>query len=103
MVIDLPARYRADLILRYLGRDSDSLCERVEGNRIDTALLTIRLEKRRAIVDGPVDVARRLLGLVHDSRPFERAFPDLVAGHEGAHLPQTASVWESLMWAIVGQ
>jgi 3-methyladenine DNA glycosylase/8-oxoguanine DNA glycosylase len=102
-VLDLPRDFRADLVLRYLGRDSDSLCERVEGTTITTAALTIKLTKRRANVEGDLDVARRLLGLHHDNAPLERAHPDLVRGHEGARLPQTATVWESLMWAIVGQ
>ena len=102
-VLDLPRDFRADLILRYLGRDSDSLCERVSGRTIETASVTIKLAKRRANVDGDIDIARRLLGLHHDNAPFERAHPRLVHGHEGARLPQTATVWESLMWAIVGQ
>jgi 3-methyladenine DNA glycosylase/8-oxoguanine DNA glycosylase len=38
-----------------------------------------------------------------DPSPFEQAHPKLVEDHKGAHLPQTATVWESLMWAIVGQ
>ena len=101
--IELPPGYRADLVLRYVGRDSDSLCERVEGNTVYKADLTIKLTKRRANVDGDINVARRLLGLTYDITPFERAHPDLVRGHEGARLPQTATVWESLMWAIVGQ
>jgi len=103
MRVDLPPDFRADLILRYLGRDSDSLCERVEGNTILTAAVTIRLDGRRAHIEGDDDAARRLLGLHHDTASFERAHPDLVRGHEGARLPQTTTVWESLMWAIVGQ
>lgn len=98
----LPPGYRADLTLRYLGRDSDSLCERVEGNTILTADTTIVLNAGRASAR-PAGTARKLLGLNLDPRPFEKAHPDLVQGHEGAHLPQTATVWESLMWAIVGQ
>ncbi|HEV7238779.1 MAG TPA: hypothetical protein VGQ36_06025 [Thermoanaerobaculia bacterium] len=102
-VLDLPRDFRADLVLRYLGRDSDSLCERVDGNTITTSAVTITLEKHRALVSGPVDVARRLLGLHVDNKRFERTHPDLVRGHEGARLPQTPTVWEGLMWAIVGQ
>jgi 3-methyladenine DNA glycosylase/8-oxoguanine DNA glycosylase len=102
-VLDLPRDFRGDLVLRYLGRDSDSLCERVDGNTITTAAVTVTLEKRRARIDGDLEAARRLLGLHHDTAPLERAHPDLVRGHEGARLPQTATVWESLMWAIVGQ
>ena len=101
--LPLPARYRRDLVLRYLGRDSDSLCERVEGNTITTASVTIELRDDHARIDGSPDLARRLLGLHIDVEAFERAHPALVRGHEGAHLPQTSTVWESVMWAIVGQ
>jgi len=103
MLIELPRDFRADLILRYLGRDSDSLCERVDGNVITTANVRIELQKRRAVVEGDEEIAHRLLGLHANVTAFERAHPELVRGHEGARLPQTATVWESLMWAIVGQ
>lgn len=103
MRLELPSDFRADLILRYLGRDSDSLCERVEGKVVTTASVRIELQKRRAVVEGDEEVARRLLGLHVDPKPFERAHPELVRGHEGARLPRTSTVWESLMWAIVGQ
>ena len=102
-VLDLPRRYRTDLTLRYLGRDSDSLCERVDGNTITTATTEIVLDKTHASIRGSLDTARKLLGLNIDPAPFERAHPKLVKGHEGAHLPQTNTVWESVMWAIVGQ
>jgi 3-methyladenine DNA glycosylase/8-oxoguanine DNA glycosylase len=101
--LELPRGYRADLTLRYLGRDSDSLCERVEGNTILTADTKIVLDAGRASARPAAATARKLLGLNIDVAPFERAHPALVRGHEGAHLPQTATVWESLMWAIVGQ
>jgi 3-methyladenine DNA glycosylase/8-oxoguanine DNA glycosylase len=115
-VLELPAGYRADLTLRYLGRDGDSLCERVEGNVIVTADLRIEVAEspsRRAAKtnsetrglgdSATLSTARKLLGLNLDPKPFESAHPQLVHGHEGAHLPQTATVWESVMWAIVGQ
>ena len=115
-VLELPRGYRADLTLRYLGRDSDSLCERVEGNTIMTAGTTLEVSEsssrrvvkvsstaRRLDDSETLPAARKLLGLNIDPRPFEQAHPDLVRGHEGARLPQTATVWESLMWAIVGQ
>ncbi|HUR80828.1 MAG TPA: hypothetical protein VM733_08680 [Thermoanaerobaculia bacterium] len=120
-VLELPRGYRADLTLRYLGRDSDSLCERVTGNVIETADVRVILSPaegegpsraRRgrsfavfATQDDTPDLARarKLLGLNLDPSPFERAHPTLTKPHRGAHLPQTATVWESLMWAIVGQ
>ena len=101
-VLDLPRGYRTDLTLRYLGRDSDSLCERVTGNVIETADTKIVIDGRAASTRS-LTIARKLLGLNNDPAPFERAHPALVEGHEGARLPQTATVWESLMWAIVGQ
>ncbi|HVG25380.1 MAG TPA: hypothetical protein VND45_14580 [Thermoanaerobaculia bacterium] len=113
--LPLPRGYRLDLTLRYLGRDSDSLCERVSGTRIETADVTLAVVQSPGgqvvqissttgrLDDSTTETARKLLGLNLDPRAFEKAHRDLVAPHRGAHLPQTASVWESLMWAIVGQ
>lgn len=111
--IPLPPGYRADLVLRYLGRDSDSLCERVDGSTISRALVlndrpqvvTIALQKDRALCSSAeaVPQVRRLLGLTTEVEDFEHAFPELIEGHEGARIPQTATVYESLLWAIVGQ
>lgn len=108
--LELPPRYRTDLTLRYLGRDSDSLCERVQGDRIETADVRLRLSESAATLvshrgssSDALILARKILGLNLDPAPFESAHPELVRGYEGAHLPQTATVWESLMWAIVGQ
>lgn len=103
MRIELPRDYRPDLILRYIGRDSDSLCERVAGNTITTASVTVTIRARYADCEGPPEIAARLLGLTNDNTGLEVAHPDLVRGYEGARLPQTATVWESVMWAIVGQ
>lgn len=57
-------------------------------------------------------IARRLLGFVPDPAPFEAAVArdprfaplrPLVAARPGLRIPQTASVWEGLAWAIIGQ
>ncbi len=125
-VLSLPGGYRAFAVLRMLGRDADSLCERVDGMTIvkplliegEPVVLTIRIEARaaRCRVDrmlGPAgkaevhSAALRLLGLVTDPAPFERRlrkqFSDFIAPGKGTRIPQTATVYESLLWAIVGQ
>lgn len=57
-------------------------------------------------------VVHRLLGVVPDPAPFEaevtvnpRFAPlrTLVAARPGLRIPQTATVWEALAWAIIGQ
>ena len=57
-------------------------------------------------------IARRLLGFAPDPAPFEAAVArdprfaplrPLVAARSGLRIPQTATVWEGLAWAIIGQ
>ena len=128
--LDLPAGYRADWVLAYHGRDPDGLSERVVGSRITKLLApagrAIRLEIE---IDAHVarlsadpadlsageaaslaDAAARMLGLSGDMAGFEAlAASDgevarlLSRCGPGLRLPQTASVFEALCWAIVGQ
>lgn len=125
-VLDLPVGYRAYAVLRTLGRDADSMCERVTGSTIvkplllnsDPAVLTIRIEEERARcrVDRQLSTvemaevhraALRLLGLVIEPLLFEhrmaKRFGDLITPGKGTRIPQTATVYESLLWAIIGQ
>jgi 3-methyladenine DNA glycosylase/8-oxoguanine DNA glycosylase len=111
----LPRPYPAKYVLRAVGRDPESRCERVVGSTIIKPLafgtLTILLERgaARCRVDRPCDpddarnVAVRLLGLTTDPRPFERRHTDLVEGRRGLRIPLTATVFEAIAWAIVGQ
>ena len=51
---------------------------------------------------------RRMLGLETDPGPFERAIAAgpharLIAGRQGQTVPQTASVWDGLVWVVAGQ
>lgn len=57
-------------------------------------------------------IARRLLGFAPDPAPFEAAVArdprfaplrPLVSARPGLRIPQTATVWEGLAWAIIGQ
>ena len=114
-VIPLPRPYPAKVPLRALGRDPESRCERVVGSTLVKPLpfgtLTIELERGaarcrvdRACVPGEArKVAIRLLGLTADPKPFERRHADLVEGRRGLRIPLTATVFEAITWAIVGQ
>lgn len=128
--LDLPADYRQEFALRMWGRDPESLLETVRGSCIVKTLVhrgehgtvTIELTRRTALcrVDGTLatsaegmafahGAALRILGLQSDPAPFEhslRSDPELaplVAGREGLRIPQTATVFEAMIWAIAGQ
>jgi AraC family transcriptional regulator of adaptative response / DNA-3-methyladenine glycosylase II len=128
--LELPDDFRADDCLRYLGRDPDSPVEQVRGRtmrravRIDgrPAVLHVELRRRRAVVAvetgrpvSPSGMARahrivlRLLGLDLDPAPFARRgrrlgrLARVVARRPGLRIPQTADVFEGLVWSIIGQ
>lgn len=131
-VLRLPAGYRIADPLGYHGRDADGVSERVRANVIVKPLalpsgrvgvLTMELEPgtvRCALeVSGGAsapeetayahDVALRMLGLDGDPAAFERSLAAgdplraHVAKRAGLRIPRTATVFESLAWAIVGQ
>jgi len=126
----LPAGFRVGDTLAALGRDGDGLAERRRGHRFAKALvlvrrpalLTIHLGGGRARCGVDVagvpsaremlaahDAARRLLGFHLDPGPFERAtsrrpgLAALVRPRRGLRIPLTASVFEGLLWTVVGQ
>ena len=129
LAIPLPRNFLPRFPLRYMGRDPESLCERVDGTtivkalRIDgqPSLLQLDLLPRearlrvtparrtRAARDAATSIALRLLGLPFDPAPFERRIArdprlaPLVAGRRGLRIPLTANVFEAVVWAIVGQ
>jgi len=126
--IDLPAGYRPDWVLAYLGRDPLGLSETshaggfrklVEIDGTPVALTVTFTPGRAEVVADPAltvaEAARarailiRLLGLSHDPAPLE-ALADsdplvarLVGDRRGLRAPNTATVFEGLCWAIVGQ
>ncbi|HZF11428.1 MAG TPA: helix-turn-helix domain-containing protein [Thermoanaerobaculia bacterium] len=129
-VLQLPAGYRPEATLRYLGRDPESRAERVQGTAFAKAvrlagrpaLLTVEIGKGMArcriesVETLPPEAgaaahaaALRLLGLQLDPGLFERQVqksPDLaplIAGRQGLRLPLSAEIFEGLVWAIVGQ
>jgi AraC family transcriptional regulator, regulatory protein of adaptative response / DNA-3-methyladenine glycosylase II len=128
--LHLPAGWRADEILGYHGRDPDSLCERVEERRVFKALLgedgpfilEIALEREsawcrvhaaRTVGPETMELAQtaalRMLGLTGEVAQFEtRAardtqFSSLLAKRRGMRVPMTATPFDALCWAIIGQ
>ena len=129
-VVHLPAGWRANEILAYHGRDPESRCERVDGKRLFKALLTddgpvvleialegesawCRVHGSRAVGAETMECAQtaalRMLGLTGDVAGFEsRAARDpglamLLARRRGMRVPMTATPFDALMWAIIGQ
>lgn len=123
--VPLPRGYKADSILAYHARDAERLCERVEGRvltkAINTggkaALLRIDLSDKEA-ASVSLDAgdrktaeayATRLLALDGDPTAFKKAFgkhpqlADLVKKRPHLRLGRTASIFEALTWAILGQ
>jgi AraC family transcriptional regulator of adaptative response / DNA-3-methyladenine glycosylase II len=126
--LTLPPGYRVEDMLAYHGRDPLSQSERVEGSTLVKAMAVagrgVVLEMAfqggsvRCRVLWPTD-AGALLGLVHrravrmlglglDPAGFERfvagtPLQTLAALRPGLRIPLTADVWESLVWAILGQ
>jgi len=128
--LKLPRGFPLDHVLRAVGRDPDGRTERVQGRtlaralRLDAepALLTVRFDgdtaEARVESAAPLSPAGvgdaheallRVLGLVVDPAPFERRargdgeLKRLIAGRRGLRIPQTPSVFEGLVWTIVGQ
>ncbi len=121
--IALPRGYPLAYLRRALGRDEASLTERLEGNVYRTvvrfssgpALLTLRLADGRVEVSAPAALAHEahsvvvgLLGLDQEAPAFARlvrrlGFARLVSGREDLRIAQTQSVFDGLVWAIVGQ
>ena len=128
--IALPEGFRADAVLGYQGRDPASVIERVRGSevakgiRLDdvSAVLRMRFDADSAICEvdaaGPPSAeqmceahaaAVRMLNLASDPAAFERQagrsaeLSRLIAPRRGMRVPLTATPWECLLWAIVGQ
>jgi len=127
--LPLPPGYRADWVLSYLGRDPASPAERVAGGTLrkvldlgadGTVAVDVHMVDGRADIEvdrdlSPATMERvrytvgRALGLTQDGSGLEaRAATDplfarLVGDRAGLRIPQSATVFEGLCWAIVGQ
>ena len=124
----LPAGYPLPHLLRTLGRDPQSLSERMSGGgyeaavRLDgtPALLSLEFSAAAVAVRIGADGARRepgaaahelavrLLGLDQDAAAFVRlagrlGLGRLVAGRPGLRISRIPSVFDGLLWSIIGQ
>ncbi len=126
----LPKPYRVHEVLAFHARDKTGFAERVEHHTITKAFfcegtpitLTIQIQPDSAectvSADGKVskatliaahDAALNMLGLRIDTDGFERAaqkIPLLAAAvkrQSGLRIPQAATPFEAITWAIIGQ
>lgn len=115
--ITLPGDYTPRYALRYMTRDPESVSERGDASSFAKALMVegkpalvrvdfangharVSTDERRSAVEPAV---LRLLGLPFDPAPFENKHRRLVGPRRGMRVPQTATVFESIVWAICGQ
>jgi AraC family transcriptional regulator of adaptative response / DNA-3-methyladenine glycosylase II len=121
--VALPADYPRAYFLRSLDRDPHSLTERLSGDVYTTvlagagqpSLMTLRLTTAGVRVETTPGTALEahamvvgLLGLQQHPAAFARLAKRLglwrlVAGRAGLRLPQTPSVFDALVWSIIGQ
>jgi AraC family transcriptional regulator of adaptative response / DNA-3-methyladenine glycosylase II len=121
--VALPDVYPGDYLRRALGRDPDSLTEKMDGDTYTAAVqgaagpyrLTLHLLPKLIRVETAPGTAVEahaavigLLGLDQDAAAFGRlakrlGLSRLVAGRAGLRLGQTLSVFDGLLWSIVGQ
>jgi len=126
----LPPQYRVDEVLAFHARDAEGVAEHVSGKTLRKAVLLggapllfavdfMDGEARcRVEADGPLDAAtwaqadealRSMLALRIDPAPFadfvrdDAVFGPLVARLPGLRIVQSATVFEALTWAIIGQ
>jgi AraC family transcriptional regulator of adaptative response / DNA-3-methyladenine glycosylase II len=127
--VDFPPGYPLPHLLRTLGRDPQSVTERLSGEVYETAadldgkpaLIRISLGRGSAGVtlDGAAGMgpgqffaAHRhvvgILGLDQDAAAFARlarrlGVARLVAGRPGLRLSRTPGAWDGLLWSVIGQ
>lgn len=123
--IDLPKGYLLPYLRRALSRDIHSVTERLLGDTYTSvvqlstgpALLTLQLspDAVRAEIMGTRPLGAEahalvigLLGLDQDAAAFARlakklGLTRLVAGRQELRISQTASIFDGLLWSIIGQ
>ncbi|MBN9420529.1 hypothetical protein ABS71_02750 [bacterium SCN 62-11] len=113
----LPPHYRPQEVWAFHARDAQQLCESVTPNHLTKRLvwdgrptrIEIQLKEDQAEISGPLEPARRLLGLTLDPAEFEQTFGSdqhlgpLIQARPGLRLAQTATPFEAITWAVMGQ
>ena len=130
LLLRLPPGYRVDEVLAFHARDAEGVAEQVNGQTLRKAVLLggvpvlfavdfVDGEARCSVeADGELDAATRaladealrsMLALRIDPAPFaefvrgDAFFRPLVARLPGLRIVQSATVFEALTWAIIGQ
>jgi AraC family transcriptional regulator of adaptative response / DNA-3-methyladenine glycosylase II len=121
--IELPPGYPLNYLRRALSRDKQSVSERLEGEHYAAgvelagkpALLRMRLSARGVAAEFPRgtgveahELLVRLLGLEQDASGFAKlakrlGLARLIAGRAEMRITQTHSVFDGLMWSVIGQ
>ncbi|MBD2811796.1 DNA-3-methyladenine glycosylase 2 [Xenorhabdus sp. Vera] len=128
--IILPINYHINDFLAFHQRDEMGVSEIVKNNQIkkgiiwheNPALLTIEIEKNKALIQLDVDgngafsshkalsdLASHMLGLKQPVEKFETIYQDhpvigeLITRQTGLRIYQSATPFEALSWAIIGQ
>lgn len=122
--IKLPDDFRRADFVAFHGRDAQQLAERCDEQSVAKATMhngrpvTLQFHFKdgavEVVADGDDDfplasTAERMLGLNQQSARFEARFADhpqlgpLLRQRPGLRVPQSASPFEALVWAIVGQ
>lgn len=121
--LQLPPDYPLAYLRRALSRDRYSITERLEGDVYTTAIrvnerpvhlrltltaATVHVECSGAPAADVHCVVTALLGLSQSADDFVRlarklGLARLVAGREGLRIVQTSSVFDGLLWSIIGQ
>jgi AraC family transcriptional regulator of adaptative response / DNA-3-methyladenine glycosylase II len=123
-VLPLPDDYRHQDVLAYLGRDAGGPAERRLGDTLIKAVLleglpmrltlafgvgqaTVTVDGATAITPGQMACAHRIalrcLGMANGREAPGKGLLALAARRPGLVFPLTATVFEALVWAIVGQ
>lgn len=127
--LPLPAAYRVDDLLTFHRRDAQAVAEQVSESGLDKGILwqglpaclrmrfsagqvRVMLEVDGVPIDDPLalrTLAEHMLGLSQPVADFEVAHADhpllgrLIEANRGLRVPQSASPFEALSWAISGQ
>ncbi len=126
--LELPKNYRAQEILNFHARDPEQLAERITDTSIAKAimvneyqtLINVALKSREAACTFHTDdphfslalaqqIIHDMLGLTIAVEPFERKMKGdtflsaLIHRQKGLRIPQAATPFEALTWAIIGQ
>lgn len=122
-VVDLPHGYPLPYLRRALSRDEHSATEKLDGDRYTTAVTltdgpavlilnlsdsTIQVEVSRGSAPEAHAIVIGLLGLDEDAAAFARlarrlGLARLVSGRPELRISRTPSVFDGLLWSIIGQ